>query len=155
MTKKAKASPEAASDLLNTFLTGLKSGFQTDINLETKDGVELDYGKYGKFIMRRAVARNHAFTKAIRDELTPYIDRRGSVEGEDQKAVEIMARIYANTIITGIKTSDGVSIPYDAAAKKQLAQILCDAPDLFERIQRDSQDAENFRQKKIEAEAKN
>ncbi|WP_138476162.1 hypothetical protein [Dyadobacter bucti] len=157
MTKKTKASPKVATDLLATFLTTLHEGFETDTNLETKAGVAFDYGRYGTFVLRRAIHRNHDYAKAMKDKILPYLETRGDqVDGqEDTKANKLMAEVYVETVIVGLKTTDGVTIPYDATAKKGLVNLFVAAPDLFTKIQSDASDAANYRKKKIEAEAKN
>ncbi|MCF0055512.1 hypothetical protein [Dyadobacter sp. CY356] len=154
---KPKASPKVATDLLQSFLTTLHEGFETDTNLETSAGVAFDYGRYGTFVLKRAVHRNQAYAKAMKDKVLPYVQSRGEVdESEDDKhASKLMAEVYVETVIVGIKTTDGQTIPYDAEAKKGLVKLFVAAPDLFTKIQSDASDAVNFRKKKTEAEAKN
>ncbi|PSL23477.1 hypothetical protein [Dyadobacter jiangsuensis] len=154
---KTPASPKVAKDLLSSFLETLHQGFETDTNLETSAGVAFDYGRYGTFILRRAVHRNHAYVKAMKEKVLPYLEARGEVaEGEeDQRANQLMAEIYTDTVIVGLKTADGVSIPYNDDAKEGLVRLFLAAPDLFTKIQSDASDAANFRKKRTEAEAKN
>lgn len=159
MTKstKQKASPEVAQDLLASFIGALRDKFETDLDLETTTGVEIDLDGRGKIRLKRAVARNHEFSKMVREKLTPYMEKRGELaEGEeDPKGNRIMADVYAQTLVTGLVSPDGVEIPYDDAAKEAVATLLASTPDLFTRIQNASQDAENYRKSKLESEAKN
>jgi len=154
---KPKASPAVAKDLLSGFLETLQQGFETDTNLETSAGVEFDYGRYGTFILRRAIHRNAAYSKAFKEKILPHIQSRvGSEDDNDDEVVEQkMSAIYAETVIIGLKTADGQTIPYDAEAKKAIAKLFISAPDLFAKIKADASDAANFRKKKTEAEAKN
>ena len=154
---KPKASPAVAKDLLSGFLETLHQGFETDTNLEASAGVAFDYGRYGTFILRRAVHRNHPYAKAMKEKVLPYLETRGELaDGEDDTgANKLMAEIYAETVIVGLKTADGQKIAYDDAAKKGLVKLFVAAPDLFTKIQNDASEAANFRKKKTEAEAKN
>jgi hypothetical protein len=142
---------------LKNFLQTLEDGFATDLNLEAKEGVEFDYGRFGRFVCRRAVHRNAGYAKAMKEKLLPYIEARGNaVEGEDDPvANRKMAEVYADTIIIGIKTSEGESIPYNDEAKKGLVEVFLKCPDMFMKLQADVSDAANYRRKRVEAEAKN
>lgn len=157
-TQKQTAIPkkEVAENLLGSILNGLQKGFQTDIVLETQTGAEVTVGDV-VFRLRRAIGRNHEFSKAIRDKLNPYIAKRGELaEGEDDpKGQEILAQIYCETIVTGMKTKDGHEVEYDDEAKRGLAQVLLSSPDLFTNLQIASQDIENYRKHRTEQEAKN
>lgn len=152
-----KTKQEVATDLLSGFLQNLKDGFETDKNLETAEGVEFDYGRYGRFVCKRAVNRNSAYSKALREKIVPYIEGRGEVpEGaDDDIANRKMAEVYVDTIIVGIKTADGTAIPYTDEAKKGLVELFVVAPDVFIRLQADVSNAANFRKKKVEADTKN
>lgn len=148
---------EVAEDVLSTFLQNLADGFETDKKLETEEGVEFDYGRYGRFICRRAVNRNAAYSKALREKIVPYIEARGDLPegGDDDVANRKMAEVYVETIIFGLKTPDGLDIPYDERAKAGLIEVFVKAPDLFARLQSDVSSAANFRKKRAEKELKN
>lgn len=148
---------EVATDLLSGFLQNLKDGFETDKNLETSEGVEFDYGRYGRFVCKRAVNRNADYSKALREKIVPYIEARGDVtDGQDDDvANRKMAEVYVDTIIVGIKTAEGISIPYTEDAKKGLVELFVCAPDVFIRLQSDVSTAANFRKKKVESDTKN
>lgn len=151
----AKTKQEVATDLLSNFIQNIRDGFETDKNLEIKDGVEFDYGRYGRFLCKRAVNRNSAYSKAMRDKIVPYIESRGDAEESDDTGNRKMAEVYVDTIIIGIKTPDGQEIPYNDAAKKALVALFVDAPDMFIRLQSDVSNAANFRKKRVEENSKN
>jgi hypothetical protein len=154
---KPKASPKVATDLLSSFLNTLHEGFETDTKLETSAGVAFDYGRYGTFVLRRAIHRNQAYAKAMKEKVLPYIQARGDVDDgeEDLHANKLMAEVYTESVIVGLKSVDGQIIPYNDDAKKGLVKLFLAAPDLFTKIQSDASDASNFRKKRTEAEAKN
>ncbi|WP_135436071.1 hypothetical protein [Hymenobacter fodinae] len=157
-TKKNKASPQAAQDLLGSFISGLRDKFETDPVLETEKGVDIEVEGYGTFTILRGHSRNQKFIKAFRETVVPYMESKEAKEKpKDQPDPELIARnrqVFAEAIIVGLKTQDGQAIPYDDAAKQEVKQLLIDAPDLYELLDTEAANAANFR-KRYEAEEKN
>ena len=85
--------------------------------------------------------------------MLPFVEKQG--DKDEAEATRMMAEIYAETVIVGLKSADGIVIPYDAKAKKGITGLFVSAPDLFTKIQADASDAANYRKKRTEAEAKN
>ena len=157
MTKQ-KASPKVATDLLNQFVKGLRDKFETDTALETEKGVAVEIDGIGTFTILRAHARNQKFIKAYREKVTPYLETaeaKAKKEDEpDLKLEQLNRDVFVETVIVGLKTVDGQTIPYDDNAKAAVKELLSVTPDLYALLQSEAMTASNFR-KRYEAEEKN
>lgn len=159
MTKKATSSPAAAQDLLSQFVNGMRGKFETDPVLETEKGVDIEVEGYGTFTILRANSRNKNFIEAYRAKVAPYEDSPAAkalekAKKDDPIKAQLNREVFAETLIIGLKTADGQSIPYDDQAKAAVAELLKNAPDLYAQLQSDAVNADNFR-KQVEAEEKN
>lgn len=136
-------------------MTSFYEQYETDKNLESGDGVVLDYGKAGSIIIHRAGGNNRKFLTVTQATLAPYrrqIQAGTLDEGTDAK---LMAEIYATSVIVGwkgVKGRDGKTLPF---TKANVIKLLLDLPELFADIKEQAANVANFRKAQIEEEAKN
>lgn len=124
----------------------------SDPDKETGRGIEYNFLPFGVLMIHRAGPMNRAYQAMVREK---YEQNNRNVT--DEMASKIMAEVYANTIIVGIKTPDGAFVKYGNAEKSALAEILArpDMHDVFSGLQLAANDAANFRKEKMAADAKN
>lgn len=117
--------------------------FKTDSDMESKSGIELDYGDGVKFRVLRAGGSNLSFQKALRDALIKH-GRRLSAMSDDE-SVRGMAEIYADTVIVGwegITDEHDEPLPFNRA---NVVKVLTELPELFRDIQSAAQSVDLFR----------
>ena len=127
--------------------------YKTDAALE-KDGVWLDFGTF-EIKCARAGGKNEPFTKRLEKELKPH--QRVIEVGmfTETKAVEALAKVYADCIILGWRTKqedgsfvptiegpDGMPLEY---TRENVIGFLVELPDLFATIRAQAQDWQNYR----------
>lgn len=146
--KVGHASPETAK----AFMAQLLAGFETDVNKETKVGKEIDLGSAGKFTLLRAHNRNALYAQAMQKHVVPFLESIQGLEDADEQTKEqnnktaqrLMAKVFVDAIIIKVVSADGDEIPLDDESKPMLVDVLVKAPDLFQRIQNEAQDSNNY-----------
>ena len=149
-TTKKNAEPvnALAVDPLQQILAAARKNWETDADLETK-GIDIEVDKVGTFTVIRTTVRNKAWIKEVKKRYAPH----GEITDEElRKSIDI--GIFADTVIVGLKTLDGKTVPYDSKAKQAVKEMLTNIPDLYDLLQFKAADATNFL-KSYEAEAKN
>jgi hypothetical protein len=152
-TKKTNGSPHTA---LQARFANLYGTFGSDPELEQK-GITLDYalenGKRVEFTIKRAGARNAAWKKAYREHVQA-IEGSGR-ELSEQESAELLAGVYADTIVlgwNGVEDVDGKPVPF---TKKDCRELLVFLPELLQLIVNDSHNRANFRRDELDAQRKN
>lgn len=141
--------------------------FKTDKAAETTAGVILDYPELGcRVRIARAGGANREYGKQINSRLEPYRDRKGRIKNlDDDKAREIMAEIYADTIVLGWEVLDGdkyvsgIKDPETGETKpyerSMVIKVFLAVPDFFHDVQEQADDIALFRAENLEAKGKN
>lgn len=129
---------------------GTYKTFKTDENIESQQGITLDYGAAGKFKIHRAGGANQKFKNYAQAQFKPYTRQIQQGTLDEKVATEINADIFARTVVVGW---EGVTGPDDKPLEfnyENCKQLLIDLPDLFADIQKAAQDASLFRKEMIE-----
>jgi hypothetical protein len=129
--------------------------FSTDRELETGQGIDLDYGDCGRITIHRAGGANKKFASVFAAKLRPYERQMQMGTLDDGTAERLLAETYAEAVVVGwkgVKDAKGKSLEFD---KKACVALLLDLPELFKDIQEQAGRAANFRRAGIEAAAKN
>ena len=132
----------------------LYSKFATDPSVENQ-GIFLDYGDGCKIRIRRAGGANKEYIKAIErlSRTHRFQIQTGRLSIDESR--QIMAEVYANTIVLGwegVKGPNGEEILF---SKENCLKLFTDLPDLFADVQAQADNAAFFRVNIDEADAKN
>ena len=133
----------------------LYKAFGTDKNLENGAGVILDYGELGRVKIHRAGGANKRFNTFLAAKTKPY---RRQIEADlmpADKATQIMAEVYAETVIIGwenVKDENGKDLPF---TKENVVKLLTEIPDFFYEIKTAANDAATFRREELREDIKN
>jgi len=128
--------------------------FQTSARHE-QEGIELDLGEAGIFRIARAGGANKRYQKRLEALLKPY---RRAIQTEtmsNEKAQELLAQVYAETVILGW---DNVTGPDDEPLEfnvENCTKLLIDLPDLFRTIRETAENAALYRETILEEDAGN
>lgn len=128
--------------------------FKTNNKLE-KEGVTIDYGEAGKFVIARMGGENSAYAKYLRAKLKQYkfqIDT-DSLPADTER--QILLDVFVKTVLLGwdgVTDENGKEIRFSEENAKKL---LSDLPVLFDDLRSKAQDYTNFRQEELKVEAKN
>lgn len=128
--------------------------FATDAGLEAEKGVTIDYGDFS-ITIKRAGGANKEYVKVFSQKVKPYRLMMQAGNMADEKAAQIMAEVYAETVIIdwkGITDENGKKLAFN---RENCIKVLTDLPDLFSMIQAEAERVSNFRKEETEAEAKN
>ena len=136
--------------------------FKTDENLE-KSGIYLQYGDF-RVKVARAGGSNKRYAKALEKETRDYRSAIKNDQMPEDKAAEIMRRVFASTVIlgwetkvegewrSGIEAEDGTLLQF---SQKNVESTLENLPDLFADIQEQATKFSNFRAAPREADLGN
>lgn len=134
--------------------------FNTDADLE-QAGIKLNYGSFWLYV-KRAGGANKKFGRVMEALMRPH---RRLLEAEllDEKvAMEVMARGYAQAIVTGWgceEYGEGQMVARDGGAldftEDNVCAFLQELPELFQDVQAQCRKMSNFRTVELEADAKN
>lgn len=129
--------------------------FGTDKNLESGEGVNLDYGNDGIITIHRAGGSNTKYQRVAAQKLKPFQRKiqNGTIDAEAIR--NVMAEIYAEAVIIGwkgVKYADGKDIKF---TKENCIKLLTDLPDLFNDIQEQADKISLFRKEEAEEIIKN
>ncbi len=147
---------------------GLKKLFKTNGALETK-GVVLDYDGETRIRIARAGGSNKKYIKAAERALKPY--RRALAAGQmsNSKATEILAELFAETIVLGWEVNRGGQWlpgidPEDAGETgaellpvnpENVQKVFMTLPELFLDVQTQASSIALFREDLTEADSGN
>lgn len=151
-SKKTTTAAETDPNFAKNFFAALVDNLAADPNKETGQGIDYNFLPFGILVIHRAGPMNKAYQSLVREK---YEQNRSNTD--DAAANKIMAEVYAKTIVVGLKTPDGLPVPYGRAEQDQLAQVLArpDMYDTFAGLQLAANEAANFRRERIKADAKN
>jgi len=118
-----------------------------------KSTAVVNYGEFSVTI-RQAYRTNKAYMKMMERELDPV--RRAFEAGKlgNDKAQQILVKIFAHTIVVDwtIKDDDGKKVPFSV---EKCIEFLTEYPKLFDLIKEDAEDDKLFRSHPEEDEEKN
>lgn len=128
--------------------------FSTDQNLESGDGVTIDYGDF-KITIHRAGGANKAYLKTLNEKIKPYRRMMEAGNMNEDKQRSMLIETYAETIIKGwdgITDEKGKKLSF---TKENVIKVMTELPELFSMIVAEAERVANFRKESIEADAKN
>lgn len=144
----------------------LREQFGTDENKEL-NGVEVTYGKNDDgtiptFVVSRMGKANKPYMKALELALRPYRRQIELKQIDNDTAGEVLETVFIKHVlknwsnvkladVTGSAKDEG-DAPFNLANAKMLFGAL---PDLFDELNSQANDAANFRDAQLEADAKN
>ncbi len=123
--------------------SGLYQMFETDAALET-EGLTLDYGKGGKFIIARAGGANRKYAARLEAKMRPYRAAMNSGTMDEATALKLLIEAYAEAIVLsweGVKDRSGKDLP---CTQKNVIALLTDLPELFADIRGQADRVANF-----------
>jgi hypothetical protein len=129
-------------------LQGAIADFSKD-NAKETGGAWAHY-KGRQYLIARAHRNNVLFSKIVEAKMKPYrrlIDT-GNIEAMKDRAAEVMREVYAESILMGVRDTDGQDIPYTSEDGK----VLLAVPDLWDFVFKNANQDDNFA---TEAESKN
>ena len=128
--------------------------YSTDSKLE-EDGINVDFGDYGIFVVARSGGANEKFLKAIERKSRPY---RRQIDSGDID-LDIMNRLIMETMAesvilnwSGVKGRDGKNLKF---SPETCLKLFEDLPDLYAALRDESQKLANYRALEIEEDSKN
>lgn len=133
----------------------LKSRFATNPDLETGTGVVLDYSPDGKITIHRAGGKNTKYLRlaAAKQKRVERSIRTGNINPDALTLA--LAEIYADSVIIGwedVLDDDGKPLAFTRA---NVIDLLTAAPDLFDDIRAQAEEAATFRDEDTKDAAKN
>lgn len=125
-------------------MTSIYDAFGANKSFE-KDGITVDYGPAGKFILARAGGSNKKFAKVLEARYRPY--RRQAEAGtlDNEVAERLMAEAYAEAVVLGwegVTDRNGDPIPF---SRDTCISLLLELPDLFSEIREQAGQFANYR----------
>lgn len=113
--------------------------FKTDANLETGDGVTIEYDDGKSITVRRAGGRNTAYALALSDARAKMTGKKLSAE-EDRR---VMVGVVADTIVVGWSgiTSGGKELEF---TKANVVAVFMAYPELYLDVFQHANDLNNF-----------
>ena len=119
--------------------------FGTDKNMESGEGIILDYGKDGRIKIHRAGGSNLRFSQVMAQKSRPYA-RQLAVDNLDEEiSRRVMAEVYAETVVIGwdgVKDENDQDLPY---SKEACVKLFLEVPELFLNVKAAALDAAQFR----------
>lgn len=108
--------------------------YETDDNLESGQGVEIQY-PFGDFVINRAGGSNKKFAVVFNSKLEPH--RRKHEQGilEPEVKEQILIETYAEAVVLGwekVHDRNGKKLPFTI---ENCVKLLTDLPDLFTDLQ--------------------
>ena len=123
--------------------------YATDSNME-REGIWLDYGKFGKILIARAGGSNKRFQKSMENHSRPHRKQIQNQTLDEDIANELLLKSFADSIVLGwegIKDKDGSDLPFN---KENVIKLFKDLPDLFIDVREQAQQSANFRAKEVD-----
>lgn len=152
---KEKSKPLDPNTFAKTFFEDLLANLALDPEKTSGRGIEFNFLPYGTLLINHSGAGNKAYMRGLK--------RLADEHGEDLKNMseerqsEILARLYAETVIVGLVTPDGQDVPYTKSVQDMCAKAFAEPSmaSMFAKLQTAAADEANFRRKKQDAQAKN
>lgn len=128
--------------------------YTTDENLESGEGVRVEYDDGRAFIIHRAGGSNRKFTKLLQAKMKPHERKLQMGTLPEDVAERIMRECYAKAIVIGWDgiTAGGKKVPFSPENCMALFEAK---PEVFRAIQRDANDLALFRREVQEENAGN
>jgi len=124
---------------------GTYKAYKTDENLESSQGVWIDCGDAGKYLIRRAGGANERYRRILENKMTPVrqqIERRRLPEA---KANRLLIEAFVEGVLVDWKDVTGPDEKPLEFNRANAIQLLEDLPDLFQDLQTAAGNAANFR----------
>ena len=128
--------------------------FKTDENAE-KNGVWISYDEGVEFLLRRAGSANPHYRTAVDYHMGPYRRRFQNGTVDEKKSRELMARVYADAVVADWKGVTDEAGNILECTKENVFKVLMDLRELFDSIQKDAGEIDQFRAREVAGEAKN
>lgn len=130
------------------------ANFRTDEDAE-KNGITLNLGTSGSFVVRRASGHASAYHKRLSTLLQPH-QRALAAGTADQKTVNdlSMQAFIETSLISWDGVTDEKNQPWPFS-KEAAKKLFTDLPDLFESVSANSANFKNFLAARLEDSAKN
>lgn len=128
--------------------------FATDTNME-RDGIWIDYGKFGKILIARAGGSNERFQKSLERHSRPHRKQIANETLDEDIANELLRKAFSESVVLnweGIKDKDGSELPF---SRDNVMKLFKDLPDLFVDLREQAQKAANFRAEEVDDDLKN
>lgn len=118
--------------------------YQMDENLESGEGVRVEYDDGRAFILHRAGGSNRKYSRLLLARTKPHQRKIDIGALPDAIGDRIMRECYADAIIVGWDgiTSGGNPVPF---TRENVLAFLEQEPEVFRAIQRDAADLSIFR----------
>lgn len=128
--------------------------YEMDENLESGEGVRVEYDDGRAFILHRAGGSNRKFGRLLQAKMKPVQRRVETGTLPDSVAERILRDCYAEAVIVGWDgiTAGGKAVPF---SKENVLAFLEQQPEVFRAIQRDANDLALFRAEEREADLGN
>lgn len=126
----------------------------TDENLESGEGVRVEYDDGRAFIIHRAGGSNRKFTKLLQAKMKPHERKLQMGTLPENVAEAIMRECYAKAVVIGWEgiTAKGKKVPF---SPENCIAFFEAFPEVFRAIQRDANDLALFRREVQEENAGN
>lgn len=116
--------------------------FGTNASLET-DGIWVDYGEHGRFLVARAGGKNKAFRNLMEKRLRPYRAAMSMGTMDDSVVERITRECFAEAVVLNWELVDanGDAIEF---TREKCVDLFEELPDLFIDIMQQAQMVVNF-----------
>lgn len=136
-------------------MSNLGKVFGADKNLESGEGVVIDFPEGIQIKIHRAGGSNRKFETVFASKLKPHRHNynRGMLSEEIME--KIMYETYAEAVVidwAGITDSEGNAVPF---SPEKCVEFFREYPDFYYTIKRDAENLALFRQEQEEIEEKN
>jgi len=124
--------------------------FSTDPNLESGEGITLDYGAAGRIRIHRAGGSNKRYGKILDCKLRPYRRQIENASIDEKVAARLMAEAYAEGVVVGwedVVDQDGNIMPFTV---ENCVKLFLDLPELFADVQEQANRVSNFRKAQLQ-----
>lgn len=124
--------------------------YGTDSDLESGTGITLDFGGGATVKIHRAGGTNEKYMRAAAKRRA----RLNAAKNDLKASLRVLAEVYAEAVVldwTGIELN-GEALPY---SKENVIRAFVEAPDFFNLIRGEAEEASNFRDAERAADAGN
>lgn len=128
--------------------------FEADEAAE-QNGITIDFGEYGEFIIARAGGSNKRFRTVAERKMRPYRRQADNETLPEDVIDRIAAETFAETVMLGwnnVRDKQKLLIPYSV---ENCIRLFKELPQLFEDLRNEAMKFANFRQAEMEDDAKN
>ena len=135
-------------------MTNIYELFSTNEELE-KQGIEIDYGSAGVFIIARAGGSNNKFAKNLEAKTRPYRRQIEAGTMDNDVGEKLLRESFVNSVLLGwrnVKDKEDNDIPYN---RENALKLFEELPELFKDLQQQAMSFANFRTVELEEDAKN